>query len=114
MNKQIKITTEEVNAQSLRLLGGQILQKEYYGKDYKKGNLDYLNALHLKPVGAGPFRFVDYLPGQEIRYEANEYFYDGKPEVDQFIYKTTEGDSQQFFQTGELDYSALAANQDKF
>lgn len=110
----IKITTEEVNARSLRLLGGQILQKEYYGKDYKKGDLDYLNALHLKPVGAGPFRFVDYLPGQEIRYEANEYFYDGKPKVDQFIYKTTEGDSQQFFQTGELDYSALAANQDNF
>ncbi|MCJ7840856.1 ABC transporter substrate-binding protein [Lederbergia sp. NSJ-179] len=112
--KTIEIKTEEVNARSLRLLGGQVLKKDYYGKDYKKGNLDYLNALHLKPVGAGPFRFVDYLPGQEIRYEANEYFYDGKPEVDQFIYKTTEGDSQQFFQTGELDYSSLAANQDNF
>ena len=71
-------------------------------------------SLHLKPVGAGPFRFVEYLPGQEIRFEANEHFYDGKPEVAQFIYKTTEGDSQQFFQTGELDYSALAANQDNF
>ncbi|MFJ7933981.1 ABC transporter substrate-binding protein [Sporosarcina sp. NPDC096371] len=110
----IEITTEEVNAQSLRLLGGQILQKDYYGKAYQKGNLDYLNSLHLKPVGAGPFRFVDYLPGQEIRFEANEHFYAGKPEVAQFIYKTTEGDSQQFFQTGELDYSALAANQDNF
>lgn len=110
----IEITTEEVNAQSLRLLGGQILQKAYYGKDYQKGNLDYLNDLHLKPVGAGPFRFVAYLPGQEIRFEANEHFYAGKPEVSQFIYKTTEGDSQQFFQTGELDYSALTANQDNF
>ncbi|MBS4210348.1 ABC transporter substrate-binding protein [Bacillus sp. FJAT-50079] len=112
--KTIEITTEEVNARSLRLLGGQILKKAYYGADYEKGNLDYLNALHLKPLGAGPFRFVDYLPGQEIRYEANEYYYGGKPEVAQFIYKTTEGDSQQFFQTGELDYSALAANQDNF
>ncbi|MBO0993412.1 ABC transporter substrate-binding protein [Bacillus sp. SD088] len=113
-DKTIEITTEEVNARSLRLLGGQVLKKDYYGKDYKKGDLDYLNGLHLKPVGAGPFRFVDYLPGQEIRYEANEHFYDGKPEVDQFIYKTTEGDSQQFFQTGELDYSGLAASQDNF
>ena len=96
------------------MLGGQILQKDYYGKGYKKGSLDYLNELHLKPIGAGPFRFVEYLPGQEIRFEANEHFYNGKPEVAQFIYKTLEGDSQQFFQTGELDYSALAANQDNF
>lgn len=112
--KTIEITTEEVNARSLRLLGGQVLQKDYYGKDYVKGNLDYLSDLHLKPVGAGPFRFVEYLPGQEIRFEANEHFYEGKPEVAQFIYKTLEGDSQQFFQTGELDYSGLAANQDNF
>lgn len=112
--KTIEITTEEVNARALRLLGGQILSKGYYGKGYEKGDLDYLSDLHLKPVGAGPFRFVAYLPGQEIRFEANEHFYDGKPEVAQFIYKTLEGDSQQFFQTGELDYSALAANQDNF
>lgn len=112
--RTIEITTEEVNARSLGLLGGQILKKDYYGKDYQKGNLDYLKELHLKPVGAGPFRFVEYLPGQEIRFEANEHFYDGKPEVQQFIYKTTEGDSQQFFQTGELDYAALSANQDNY
>lgn len=112
--KTIEVTTEEVNARSLRLLGGQVLQKDYYGKGYEKGNLDYLSELHLKPVGAGPFRFVEYLPGQEIRFEANEHFYDGKPEVAHFIYKTLEGDSQQFFQTGELDYSSLAANQDNY
>ena len=112
--KTIEVTTEVVNARSLRLIGGQVLKKDYYGKEYQKGQLDYLNALHQKPVGAGPFRFVEYLPGQEIRYEANEHYYDGKPEVAKFIYKTTEGDSQQFFQTGELDYSALSANQDNF
>lgn len=112
--RTIEITTEAVNARSLVMLGGQILQKDYYGKDYTKGNLDYLNDLHQKPVGAGPFKFVEYLPGQEIRFEANEHYFAGKPEISQFIYKTTEGDSQQFFQTGELDYSGLAASQDNF
>lgn len=113
-NKTLEVTTEEVNARSLRLIGGQVLKKDYYGKDYKKGSLDYINALHQKPIGAGPFRFVEYLPGQEIRYEANEFYFGGKPKVSRFIYKTTEGDSQQFFQTGELDYSSLSANQDNF
>ncbi|WP_413382592.1 ABC transporter substrate-binding protein [Alkalihalobacillus sp. 1P02AB] len=112
--RTIEITTEEVNARALRLLGGQVLSKAYYGADYKKGDLDYINDLHLNPLGAGPFRFVQYIPGQEIRYEANEHYFAGKPEVELFIYKTTEGDSQQFFQTGELDYSGFAANADNF
>lgn len=112
--RTIKITTEEVNARSLRLLGGVVLKKDYYGKEYSKGNLDYINDLHLKPVGAGPFRFVEYIPGQEVRFEANEYYYGGKPEIDYFIYKTTKGDSIQFFQTGELDYSGFTANQVNF
>ncbi len=32
----IEITTEEVNARSLRLLGGQVLKKDYYGADYER------------------------------------------------------------------------------
>lgn len=110
----IEIETEAVNARALRLLGGQVLQKDYYGDGYEKGDLEYIRDLHLKPVGAGPYRFVEYKPGQEIRYEANEYYYDGKPAVDNFIYKTTEGDTQQFFQTGEVDYSTFSADGDNF
>ncbi|MGE7022863.1 ABC transporter substrate-binding protein [Solibacillus cecembensis] len=110
----IEITTDKVNARTLHLLGGSVLKKDYYGNGYIKGNLEYLNELHQKPIGAGPYRFVAYLPGQEIRYEANEHYYGGAPKAKQFIYKTTVGDAQQFFQTGELDYSALTANQDNF
>lgn len=110
--KTIQITTEKVNARSLRLLGSQVLKKDYYGNGYKKGNLDYIRDLHLAPIGAGPFRYVKYFPGQEIRYEANEHYYGGKPEISTFIYKTTKGDSQQFFQTGEVDYTTLTANAD--
>ncbi|WP_107838798.1 ABC transporter substrate-binding protein [Metasolibacillus meyeri] len=112
--RTIEITTDKVSARTLRLLGGSVLKKDYYGNGYVKGNLDYLTALHQKPIGAGPYRFVTYLPGQEIRYEANEHYYGGAPKAKGFIYKTTVGDAQQFFQTGELDYSALAANQDNF
>ncbi|WP_342558157.1 ABC transporter substrate-binding protein [Metasolibacillus sp. FSL K6-0083] len=112
--RTIEITTDKVSARTLRLLGGAVLKKDYYGNGYVKGNLDYLAALHQKPIGAGPYRFVAYLPGQEIRYEANEHYYGGAPKAKGFIYKTTVGDAQQFFQTGELDYSALAANQDNF
>lgn len=109
----IEITTEKVNAQTLMLLGGQVLSKAYYGKDYKKGNLDYLKALYPAPMGAGPYKFEKYVPGQEIRYVANENFYAGKPAVEHFIFKVTSKDTNfQLLQTGEIDYDGFTADSD--
>ncbi|GAF22829.1 oligopeptide ABC transporter, periplasmic oligopeptide-binding protein OppA [Bacillus sp. JCM 19047] len=112
--RTIEFELEEPNARALTMLGGQVLSKAYYGEEYEKGNLDYISDFHLRPVGAGPFTFEAYNPGEEIRFTSNEHYYKGEPEADAFIYRTTEGDSQQFFQTGELDYGTFAADQDNF
>ena len=100
----IEITTEKVNAQNLLNLGGQVLSKEYYGKDFKKGKLDYLKDLYPVPMGAGAYKFVKYVPGQEIHYIANENYYGGKPSIENLIYKVSSADTAlQLFQTGETD-----------
>ena len=108
----IKITTEKVNSQALINLGGPVLSKAYYGKDYKQNtSLDYLKALYGQPIAAGPYKFEKYVPGQEVRFVANEHYYAGKPKIKNFIYKITSGDTGfQLFQTGELDYSGFRAN----
>ncbi|MBE7149741.1 ABC transporter substrate-binding protein [Bacillus mycoides] len=105
----IKITTEKVNSQALTALGGEVLSKAYYGKDYKQNaSLDYLKALYEKPIAAGPYKFEKYIPGQEVRFVANENYYAGKPKISNFIYKITSGDTKlQLFQTGEVDYTGL-------
>ncbi|MBT2580096.1 ABC transporter substrate-binding protein [Bacillus sp. ISL-8] len=105
----IKITTEKVNSQALTALGGEVLSKAYYGKDYKQNaSLDYLKALYEKPIAAGPYKFEKYIPGQEVRFVANENYYAGKPKIPNFIYKITSGDTKlQLFQTGEVDYTGL-------
>ncbi|UHA75519.1 ABC transporter substrate-binding protein [Paenibacillus sp. 481] len=108
----VQITTEKVNATALLELGGYVLSKAYYGKDYKFGNLDYIKDLHSKPVGTGPYRFVKHLPGQEVRFVANEHYYEGKPAIENFIYKTTEGDIFQFVETGGVDYSGFSAKKE--
>ncbi|WP_028595463.1 ABC transporter substrate-binding protein [Paenibacillus assamensis] len=108
----IQIETDEVNATALLTLGGQVLSKAYYGKDYKFGSLEYIRELHAKPVGAGPYKLDKHLPGQELRFTANEHFFKGKPKIERFIYKTTEGDAFQFIETGEQDYAAFSATQD--
>lgn len=105
----IKITTEKVNSQALTALGGEVLSKAYYGKDYKQNtSLDYLKALYEKPIAAGPYKFEKYIPGQEVRFVANENYYAGKPKIPNFIYKITSGDTKlQLFQTGKVDYTGL-------
>ncbi|WP_377867126.1 ABC transporter substrate-binding protein [Bacillus sp. R86525] len=105
----IKITTEKVNSQALTALGGEVLSKAYYGKEYKQNaSLDYLKALYEKPIAAGPYKFEKYIPGQEVRFVANENYYAGKPKIPNFIYKITSGDTKlQLFQTGEVDYTGL-------
>ncbi|MBK5490871.1 ABC transporter substrate-binding protein [Bacillus sp. TH17] len=105
----IKITTEKVNSQALTALGGEVLSKAYYGKDYKQNtSLNYLKALYEKPIAAGPYKFEKYIPGQEVRFVANENYYAGKPKIPNFIYKITSGDTKlQLFQTGEVDYTGL-------
>ncbi|WP_163101338.1 ABC transporter substrate-binding protein [Peribacillus alkalitolerans] len=109
----IQITTEKVNAKSLILLGDQVLSKAYYGKGYQFGKLDYLKDLYAKPLGTGPYKFEKYVPGQEIRYVANENYYSGKPKTKNLIYKVIDtSTSLQLFETGELDYAGFSADDD--
>lgn len=100
---------ERPNATALVLLGGDVLSKAYYGKDYKFGQLDYIKKLHEKPLGNGPYVLEKFIPGQEVRYVANEHYYAGKPKTERFIYKTSEGDTWQYLETGEVDYASFSA-----
>ena len=40
-----------------------------------------------RPVGAGPFRFVNWVAGEEITLEANEAYYEGRPFLDRLHYR---------------------------
>lgn len=110
----ITIQTETPNPTTLYTLGGPVLSKAYYGKDYKRGNLDYLKALYGKPLGTGPYKLKKYVEGQEIDYVANKYYYDGAPNVKNLIFKvvTSSGTSLQNFQNGEMDFYGAVPDQD--
>nr|WP_245251913.1 ABC transporter substrate-binding protein [Paenibacillus sediminis] len=111
----IQITTTEVNARTLGLISGPVLSKAYYGKNYKQGDLSYIRTLHSKPMGAGPYKLDKFIPGQEVRYVANPYYYKGKPAIEHFIYKVSTPDTNlQMFQAGETDYDGFTANAENF
>lgn len=109
----IQITTEKLNPLSLTTLGGPVLSKAYYGKEYQKGKLDYLKALYAKPMGDGPYQLDQYINGQEIRYNANPNYYGGKPSIAHLIFKVTSASTAlQAFQTGETDFDGFSTDQD--
>jgi peptide/nickel transport system substrate-binding protein len=108
----ISATIEKPNATGLVLLGSNVLSKAYYGKDYKFGDLNYIKKLHEHPLGDGPYKLEKFIPGQEVRFVANENYFQGKPKTEHFIYKTTEGDVWQFVETGEVDYASFSATEE--
>jgi len=82
----LQIRLQEPSADFLRVLGGYYTgflvasptAVQRWGKDYK-----------FHPVGAGPFTFVAWTPGQQVILEKNpHYFKPGLPYLDRIVLKT--------------------------
>jgi peptide/nickel transport system substrate-binding protein len=73
------------------------------GEDVTKSPL----ARH--PVGTGPFRFVEWKPGEKIVLEANPDYFEGRPHLDRVVYRIIPDESTMFLelQAGGLDTMGL-------
>ncbi|MFW5434610.1 ABC transporter substrate-binding protein [Paenibacillus apiarius] len=113
--KTIEITTTEISALAFSTIGGVgVMPKAYYGKDYKQGSLGYMRDLFTSPLGSGPFKLVKFVAGQEAVFAANELYFEGKPKIENMIYKfTTEETNVQLLQTGETDMDNISVNKDQ-
>ncbi|MEO3945558.1 ABC transporter substrate-binding protein [Gorillibacterium sp. CAU 1737] len=109
----IEFTTTQVSPKAITVLGGPVLSKAYYGKDYKQGSLEYMKDLHQKPLGNGPYALEKYVAGQEVDLKINESYGGKKPSIAKLIYKvTTEETRMQMLQSGEIDMDMVTVNQD--
>lgn len=111
--KTLKVTLEEVNASAIYDMGNfQPMPKEFYGKHYKQGEGDKLQAVHRTPeVFSGPYKLKEYKEGQSVTFEANENFFRGKAKIPNLIYKVTnKNTAMQLLETGEVDINALTVS----
>ncbi|WP_332682449.1 peptide ABC transporter substrate-binding protein [Bosea sp. (in: a-proteobacteria)] len=88
-------------------VAGMIIPKHHFG-DYKGGKSREAPA-NLKPVGTGPYRFVDFKPGDILTGERNpDYHVKNQPHFDTIEMKGG-GDAvsaaRAVIQTGEFDYA---------
>ena len=78
-----------------------ILSKEYADAMLDAGTPE---ALNQRPIGTGPFRFLDYQTDAVIRYAANEdYWEEGLPKVENLVFAITPDASVRYqrLQAGE-------------
>jgi peptide/nickel transport system substrate-binding protein len=71
------------------------------------GTLPDINSApyNSKPVGIGPFRYVDWVRGDHITLEANPYYWRGQPKIKKVVYKVVPDRNTLLtqLQTGEVD-----------
>lgn len=58
-----------------------------YGEQLAKQNAEFL--LDILPVGTGPYKFVEYVPGSLIRYYKNENYWRHPINIEQLIFDIT-------------------------
>ncbi|AXC51302.1 ABC transporter substrate-binding protein [Paracoccus suum] len=95
----------------LALNFGSIVSKEYADALDAAGHRENLDR---KPVGTGPFRFVDYQIDSAVRFAANPDYWAGAPKIDNLIFAiaTDATTRMQKLQAGECQVAAYPAPAD--
>ena len=64
------------------------------------------NEYNSKPIGAGPYKFVEWVKGSHVILEAYDDYFRGRPEIDQLIFKLTGSAvvEKEMLLSGDIDY----------
>ncbi len=93
--------------QQLDVTEAPILPKHKY-----EGTDPNTNPTNLAPVGTGPFKFVSYAKGSEIRLARNpEYFKEGLPYLDEMVIRIIPEQAAQVLalEGGEVDWISISS-----
>ena len=101
-----KVTVNGVNFVAEAELGlAPVVPSAIYGEGYEKGKLDGVKAMNDKPIGSGPYKFVEN-KDNVVTLEANEDYRLGAPKTKYLRFQVVE-DSQKAdaIINGEIDIS---------
>jgi peptide/nickel transport system substrate-binding protein len=101
----VTVTYKEPFAPGLASWGMGIIPKHLL----EKADLN-TTEFNRKPVGTGPYRFKEWVTGQKIVLTANETYFEGKPRVEEYIYRIIPDNATMFLElkAGGLDFMGLS------
>jgi peptide/nickel transport system substrate-binding protein len=104
----VEITTKKPTSLLLSALVF-ILPEHIWSKIDKKESKTFENN---PPIGSGPFKVVEWKKGQFVRMEAVPGYYEGDPNIDEFVYRVFNNEDAvvQALKSGEIDFASLSAN----
>ena len=103
----VTMTLSEPYAPFLFIWGDTYLVPEHILKDVEDLNTAEFNS--TAPVGSGPYKFVERMPGDHITLEANPEYHGPGPYLDKLIFKYVPDLTGLFtqFKTGEVDVTGI-------
>jgi peptide/nickel transport system substrate-binding protein len=120
-NYQIKITMSEFDATAIYQIGIAVAPLHYYGDASKfdiannsfgftKGDLSSVRAKTTAPMGAGPYKFVEYTNGV-VTFERNTNYFLGTPKITYIKFQETQdADKVPGVQAGTFDVTDPSFN----
>lgn len=83
----VEFTLKEPNAAYIENFVTGIMPKNVYG--FEKGNFQKVKDKLLEPIGSGPYKFVHFKPGEEVKFEKNSSYWKSEPKIPYIVMKTT-------------------------
>ena len=99
-----RVTYDKPFAPALISWGFSVMPKHLLeGKDITA------SPLARAPVGTGPYRFKEWKPGEKIVLEANDGYWEGRPNIDRYLYRIIPDSATMFLElsAGNLDEMGL-------
>lgn len=86
-DQTVEIQFNEVNPSMLQAGGGvwSYAMPKHYLEDVPVAELASSEKIRSTPVGDGPFRITNVTPGESVEFEANEYYWQGAPKLDNVV-----------------------------
>ena len=86
---------------------GMVPRHVFAGADFNK------HPANRKPIGTGPFKFVEWQTGQKVVLAANTDYFDGRPYLDRLIYRIIPDQAVQFMELRKqaIDWMGLTPDQ---
>ncbi|MGM7680849.1 oligopeptide ABC transporter substrate-binding protein [Cytobacillus sp. Hm23] len=85
--------------------------KHYYG-DLSSKDVPDSDQVRVNPIGVGPFKVKNIVPGEMVEFERNDDYWQGKPYLDGVVYKVVDGAlSSGLLESGEIDIMEALSDQ---
>lgn len=65
------------------------------------------DSFNRNPVGTGPFKFSEWVTGQKIVLSANPNYFEGKPEIEQYLYRIIPDTATMFLELKALNLDLM-------